>query len=110
MIARADGEDGRKIRLPINGSVQAWIPAPDGGGNVRLLLSGRRAEPDDPSYWAYDTRDESIIELARGKRLTGLVTSPDGTWIAHVSMWNRKGDQDGLWVTRTDGSRRRALR
>ncbi|NDE75053.1 MAG: hypothetical protein EB039_03155, partial [Proteobacteria bacterium] len=109
MIARADGEDGRKIRLPINGSVQAWIPAPDDGGNVRLLLSGRRTEPDDPSYWAYDTRDESIIELARGKRLTGLVASPDGTWIAHVSMWNRKGDQDGLWVTRTDGSRRRRI-
>ena len=109
MIARADGEDGRKIRLPINGSVQAWIPAPDDGGNVRLLLSGRRAAPDDPSYWAYDTRDESLIELARSKRLTGLLASPDGTWIAHVAMWNRKGDQDGLWVTRTDGSRRRRV-
>lgn len=109
MIARADGEDGRKVRLPINGSVHAWMPAPDDAGNVRLLLSGRRAEPDDPSYWAYDTRDEALIELARGRRLTGLIASPDGTWMAHVSMWNRKGDEDGLWVTRTDGSRRRRI-
>ncbi len=105
---RADGADVQRVQLPVNGSVIAWIPAPDGTPNARLLLSGRRNEEDDPSYWAFDRGDGSIIELARGKRLVGPLSSPDGTWMAHVTMWTGT-DADGLWVTRTDGSVRRRV-
>jgi murein DD-endopeptidase MepM/ murein hydrolase activator NlpD len=85
------------------------VVAPDGTPNVRLLLNGRRANNDDPSLWAFDVRDRALIELTRSKRLAGALPSPDGTWLAHVSMWNADSAQNGLWLTRTDGSVRRRM-
>ena len=107
--ASADGQNGRAVQLPINGSAVAWLPAPDGTPNARLLLNGRRAANDDPSFWAFDLRDRTLVELGRAKRLTGALPSPDGTWMAHVAMWTGDPAQDGLWVTRTDGSARRRI-
>ncbi|MBI3973814.1 MAG: M23 family metallopeptidase [Chloroflexi bacterium] len=109
VVAGADGQVARRVQLPVNGSVLAWLPAPDGTPNARLLLSGRRAAADDPSLWAFDLRDRTLVELARSKRLVGMLPSPDGTWVAHVAMWNRDADDDGLWATRTDGSLRRRV-
>ncbi len=108
-VSGADGQGARRIQLPVNGAVQAWLPALDGTPNARLLLSGRRAERDDPSLWAYDARSGDLLELARSKRLTGVLASPDGTWVAHVAMWNPDPGENGLWATRTDGSLRRRV-
>lgn len=107
-IGAADGNDLRRVQLPINGSAVAWVPGADRTPHGRLLLSGRRNEGDDPSYWTFDPDDASIIELARAKRLVGALASPDGTWLAHVSMWSG-AETDGLWMTRTDGSARRRV-
>jgi hypothetical protein len=109
VVSWADGQEARRVQLPINGSVLSWLPAPDGDPHARLLLNGRRAEKDDPSLWAYDLRDRTLIELGRSYRLAGILPSPDGTWIAHVAMWNEDGEQNGLWATRTDGSFRRRV-
>lgn len=109
VLAGADGQNARTIQLPINGSVLAWLPGADGAPNARLLLSGRRAANDDPSLWAFDTRDRSLVELARARRLVGALPSPDGTWVAWVSMWNRDSSEDGLWVSRSGGSDARKL-
>lgn len=109
VLAGADGQGARTVQLPINGSVLAWLPAPDGTANARLLLSGRRAANDDPSLWSYDVRDRSLVELVRSRRLVGALPSPDGTWVAWVSMWNRDSAQDGLWVARTDASVKRRV-
>ena len=107
-VGTADGSDTRRVQLPVNGGAVAWVPGADGTPNARLLLSGRRNESDDPSYWTFDPNDASLIELARGKRLIGALASPDGTWLAHVTMWSG-AESDGLWVTRTDGSSRRRV-
>jgi hypothetical protein len=107
VVAGADGQYPRSLQLPVNGSALAWLPAPDGTPNARLLLSGRRAANDDPSLWAFDLRDRTLVELARAKRLTGALPSPDGTWLAHVAMWNPDPNENGLWLTRTDGAQRR---
>jgi hypothetical protein len=109
VVSGADGQSARRIQLPVNGSAVAWLPAPDGTQNVRLLLSGRRAERDDPSLFAYDVRDGALVELGRSKRLNGILASPDGTWIAHVAMWNPDPSDNGLWVTRADGGTRRRV-
>lgn len=109
VIAGADGQFARRLQLPVNGSVLAWLPAPDGTPNARLLVTGRRAELADPELLAIDVRDQSVVPLARSHRLTGILPSPDGTWVAHVAMWNANVDDNGLWVTRTDGSARRRV-
>ncbi len=109
VVAGADGQGPRPLQLPINGSAVAWLPAPDGTPNARLLLNGRRAASDDPSLWAFDVRDRTLLELARSKRLAGALPSPDGAWIAHVAMWNADPSQSGLWATRTDGTMRRRV-
>jgi hypothetical protein len=109
VVSGADAQAARRVPLPVNGSVVAWVPAPDGTPDVCLLLSGRRAERDDPSLWTYDLRDGALSELTRSKRVSGVLASPDGTWLAHVAMWNPDPNDNGLWVTRTDGSLRRRV-
>ena len=108
-VAGADGQDARRVPLPINGSVLAWLPAPDGTPDARLLLSGRRAAKDDPSLWAFDVRDRALVELGRSKRLAGTLASPDASWVAYVAMWNADPNDNGLFVARTDGSQRRRV-
>lgn len=69
----------------------------------------------DLAVWAADVRDPrrssptSVMQLARSKRLVGVLPSPDGMWMAHVQMWNADGSDNGLFVTRTDGGVRRRL-
>jgi len=109
VVSGADAQAPRRVPLPVNGSVVAWVPAPDGTQDVRLLLSGRRAERDDPSLWLYDLRDGALSELARSVRIGGVLVSPDATWMAHVAMWNPDASDNGLWLTRTDGSQRRKV-
>ncbi|HEV2122198.1 MAG TPA: peptidoglycan DD-metalloendopeptidase family protein [Chloroflexota bacterium] len=109
VVAGADGQNARSVQLPVNGSVVAWLPGTDGAANSRLLLSGRRAANEDASLWAFDVRSRSLVELARSKRLVGVLPSPDGAWVAHVAMWNADAAEDGLWLTRTDGSARRRV-
>ena len=109
IVSGADAQGARGVELPVNGSILAWLPAPDGTPNARLLLSGRRAPRDDPSIVAYDLRDGALAELGRARHLAGVLASPDGAWVAYVAMWNADPAQDGLWVARTDGGRRRRL-
>jgi hypothetical protein len=109
VVSWADGQYARTVQLPVNGAVVAWLPATDGSPNARLLLSGRRAASDDPSLWSFALDDRSLVELARSKRLVGVLPSPDGTWVTHMAMWNADPGDDGLWVTRTDGSLRRKV-
>jgi hypothetical protein len=107
-MGQADGAELRRVQLPVNGGAIAWVPGNDGTPNVRLLLGGRRSESDNPSYWTFDPAESGMIELAQGKRLVGALASPDGTWLAHVTMWSG-AENDGLWVTRTDGTARRRV-
>jgi murein DD-endopeptidase MepM/ murein hydrolase activator NlpD len=91
----------------MNGAVLAWAPAPDGTPNARLLLSGRRGPGDDPGLWTVDPQRRSAAQIARAKRLAGALPSPDGSWVAYLSMWNADPSEDGLWVARADGAQRR---
>lgn len=117
VVSGADGQDARRLPLPINGSAVAWVPGVDGTPNGRLLLTGRRSRGDSPAIWLLDVaagsgqagRDRSPAELARTRRLAGVLVSPDGQWVAYVAMWNGDPAQDGLWVMRTDGGARRRL-
>ncbi|MDQ3701546.1 MAG: peptidoglycan DD-metalloendopeptidase family protein, partial [Chloroflexota bacterium] len=109
VVAGADGQDARRLPLPINASSVAWVPGGDGTPNARLLLSGRRSRPDSPALWLLDVRDRSLTDLARSRRLTSVLPSPGGQWVAYMAMWNGDPAQDGLWVMRTDGGARRRL-
>src|SRR5262249_21310522 len=66
------------IPLPINASPVAWVPGADGTANARLLLSGRRSRQDNTGLYLLDTRDQSLADLVRARRLIGALTSPDG--------------------------------
>jgi hypothetical protein len=129
VVAGADNQEARRVRLPGGGSPVAWLPGTDGTPNRRLLLSGRMASgagqaeatptPEatagpagpgtDLAAWAADLRTGAVNQLARSRRLLGVLTSPDGTWMAHVAAWNADPGENGLWVTRTDGNARRRL-
>ena len=109
VVSGADGQGARRIPLPINASPVAWVPGADGTANARLLLSGRRTRQDNTGLYLLDTRDQSLADLVRARRLIGALPSPDGAWVAYVAMWNADPAQDGLWLMRTDGRDRRRL-
>ncbi|HEX2034469.1 MAG TPA: peptidoglycan DD-metalloendopeptidase family protein [Chloroflexota bacterium] len=109
VVAGADGQYATRIPLPINASPVVWAPGKDGSPNGRILLTGRRSRADQPALWLLDVRDRSLADFGRSKRLVGALPSPDGTWVAYVAMWNQDAAQNGLWVTRTDGTAARRL-
>jgi hypothetical protein len=109
VVSGADGQGARRLSLPINASPVAWVPGADGTPNARLLLSGRRSRQDNTGLYLLDTRDQSLADLVRFRRLIGALSSPDGEWVAYLALWNADSGQDGLWVMRTDGRDRRRL-
>ncbi|CAA9234736.1 MAG: hypothetical protein AVDCRST_MAG77-1320 [uncultured Chloroflexi bacterium] len=108
-LSWADGQNAQRVPLPLNANPVAWVPGKDGAPNGRLLLNGRRSRQDHPALWLFDTRDRSLADLVRSRRLVGVLTSPSGAWVAYVAMWNADAAQDGLWIMRADGGERRKL-
>lgn len=116
-VAGADDQGARRITLSgISGAaVIGWVPGsgsgPGGRGapepNGRLLVYGRRGE--EVGLYTFDLRDRRLAQIARSRRLPGVLLSPDATWVAHINMWNGDSAENGLWVTRTDGTARRKL-
>jgi murein DD-endopeptidase MepM/ murein hydrolase activator NlpD len=108
-LGGADGQGMRRVALPINASPVAWIPGRDGSENGRLLLTGRRNRTDGTAFYVLDLRDGSLNDFGRSRRLLGPLVSPSGQWVAYVAMWNGDTAQNGLWVSRTDGTQPRRL-
>ena len=112
MVSWADGQEAKRLPLPISASAVAWIRGADGSENGRLLLTGRRSRQDTTSFWLLDPNNaRALNELSETKtrRLVGTAVSPDGDWAAYYAMWNQDPALNGLWVMRTDGSARRKL-
>jgi murein DD-endopeptidase MepM/ murein hydrolase activator NlpD len=109
VVSWADGQEAKRIPLPISASLVGWLPGKDGSPNGRILLTGKRNRADSVGFYILDVNDRSLADLVRTKRLAGALPSPDGQWVAYVAMWNGDPAQDGLWVMRTDGSARRRL-
>ncbi|HEV2126752.1 MAG TPA: hypothetical protein VGW38_28680, partial [Chloroflexota bacterium] len=109
VVAGADGQGAQRLRIPLTGATAlAWLPGADGTPNARLLVyQARRGE--EAGLWAYHLQTGRLGQLARGTRIPGYLLSPDGSWLAHISMWNGDPNENGLWITRTDGSFRRRV-
>ena len=113
-VAGADDQGARRLSLTgVSGaSVLGWLPGVGSKGgqeapNQRLLVYGRRGE--NTGLFAFGVQDRRLTPLASARRLPGYLLSPDGTWVAYLSMWNRDQEENGLWLTRTDGAVRRKL-
>src|SRR6478672_545479 len=46
VVSWADGQEARRLPLPISASLVAWLPGPDGSPNGRILLTGKRNRAD----------------------------------------------------------------
>ena len=96
-LMNADGSDVRQLtrNLPgIGGSVD-WSP----DGRSLLIYAGN---PGDKNIFLIDVAAETAAQLTNGGNNASATFSPDGQWIAFISL--RNNDQADIFIMRPDGS------
>lgn len=99
----AGGERREVATLP-RGSLSGWL------GNDALLLRGRESiAADDEVLWVLSLTTGQRREIARGRRLRGELTSPDGRWVAYYVTQQPEPEANGLWLVGVGGGPPRRL-
>ncbi len=96
-LMNADGSNVRQLtrNLPgIGGSVD-WSP----DGRRLAIYAG---SPGDKNIFVVDVAGETAAQLTNGGNNGSPVFSPDGQWIAFISL--RNNDQADIFIMRPDGS------
>ncbi|MGE5374655.1 MAG: hypothetical protein ACM3XO_06315 [Bacteroidota bacterium] len=96
-LMNPDGTNARQLTrgLPgIGGSVD-WSP----DGKSLLIYAG---PPGDKNIFMIDVAAETAAQLTNGGNNGSPVFSPDGQWIAFISL--RNNDQADIFIMRPDGS------
>jgi Tol biopolymer transport system component len=103
-VANLDGSDAQMVISLPRGGFSGWI------SDDVLLLSGRDTlQSEEQILFSLSLIDGSKLELARGKRLRGGLLSPDGIWLTYLVALDEDTQQNGVWLTQTDGSGKRKL-
>ena len=96
-LMNSDGSNVRQLTrgLPrIGGSVD-WSP----DGRQLLIYAG---QPGDRNVFLIDVAAETAAQLTNGGNNASATFSPDGQWIAFISL--RNNDQADIFIMRPDGS------
>lgn len=104
-VTDLDGTNARRLETLIRGGFAGWLD------DDVVLLNGRESfDSREEIYYTYSLRDDRVrTELIRAERARGASLSPNGRWLAYFIAQSPKEAQNGLWLVRTDGSRRRQL-
>jgi Tol biopolymer transport system component len=70
-----------------------------------LLMSARLDRGSEViTAFVYSLADGTTRELVKSDRLRGLSPSRGGEWLAYTIQFDQNAAQNGIWVTRADGS------
>ncbi len=95
-VAELDGSEAREVATLPRGSLAAWL------GDDRLLVRGReRLDADEDILWALPLGGGERHEIMRSERISGIVPSPDGRWIAYYVARLTDPAANGLWIAPT---------
>ncbi|HJS17103.1 MAG TPA: hypothetical protein VJ785_00030 [Anaerolineales bacterium] len=96
-LMNADGSDVRQLTRGLSGIGGSVDWSPD--GRSLLIYAG---PPGDKNIFLIDVAAETAAQLTNGGNNASAVFSPDGQWIAFISL--RNNDQADIFIMRPDGS------
>ena len=103
-LARFNGEDSVLIGSVFGGGLVGWL---DG---QRILFAGRPSlDVRERTLTALDIANNIAVDLVTAERISGVVASPKGTWLAYFISFNEDASRNGVWIQRSDGSDARQL-
>lgn len=104
-VANADGASARIVR---GGNVRAaelaWFP--DG---QRLLFAGRDRDGGNPGIYTLDVNTGALTRIVDAFSPRGVRLAPDGNTLVYLAALEEKPEDNGLFLTRVDGSGKRKL-
>jgi Tol biopolymer transport system component len=57
----------------------------------------------------FDLATQSFTKLVTAERISGVIASNDGTWIAYYMTFDADKTRNGIWIQRIDGTSPRKL-
>lgn len=103
-VADLDGSAPRMVADLARGGFNGWV-----SDEILLLSSRESLEAREQVLFTLSLIDGKQTELARGERLRGGLLSPEGDWLAYLVALDKDPAQNGLWLVRSDGSKRHKL-
>jgi Tol biopolymer transport system component len=77
---------------------------------MKLMYLGRPSlDVHERTLTVLDLTTNVTTTLLTVERLSGIIASNDGTWIAYNITFDADKSRNGIWVQRTDGSQARRL-
>ncbi|HJW83369.1 MAG TPA: hypothetical protein VJ754_03615, partial [Anaerolineae bacterium] len=103
-LARFDGADPALVASMFGGGLIGWLD------EQRILFAGRPSlDVRDRTLTALDTASNIAVDLVTAERISGVVASPEGTWLAYFISFNEDASRNSVWIQRSDGSGARKL-
>lgn len=105
-VSDLDGENRREVARVRGGGIAGWLD------DDHLLLVGRDLNSDQPypDLFALAVTDGARTTLVQNRRIRSVQIAPAGGWVLYTVTFSPEGpSEDGLWVMKADGSRRRRL-
>jgi Tol biopolymer transport system component len=104
-IANIDGTQAARIARVYGGGFVGWLP-----GSNKILLSGRPSlDVHERTLSVFDLAAQSFTKLVTAERISGVIASNDGTWIAYYMTFDADKTRNGIWIQRIDGTSPRKL-
>ena len=104
-IANTDGTQATRIARVYGGGFVGWLP-----DSAKILLSGRPAlDVRERTLSVFDLAAKSFTKLVTAERISGVIASNDGTWVAYYITFDADKSRNGIWLQRTDGTPPRKL-
>lgn len=102
-VADINGANAKPVLQLLASSVQ-WL-----GDSLHLATVGRTLDAQDPGVWIVDSDSGQHTVLVAATFVQALQVSPDGSHLAYLVTFSGKPAEDGIWVSKTDGSERRHI-
>lgn len=102
-VVDINGANAKPVMQLLASNVQ-WL-----GDSLHLATVGRTLDAQDPGVWIIDSDTGQHRLLVPATFVQALQVSPDGSHLAYLNTFSSKPEEDGIWVSKADGSGKRHI-
>lgn len=105
VVADLDGGNPRSLAAIYGGGIVGWFP----NGTRLLVLGSQTYAAERTSLWTMNVTTGGTTKLADAAQLRAASISPDGAWVAFLSLFEKDPALNTTWAMNVESGEKRRL-